>query len=300
MKRRTTNLLSRPALAIAVSLALLGVPALAQNATAHQNANSNAKTNGRILYHNGPVIHGIPLVYLIWYGDWVGSTTPSILTDLVTNLGSSSYFAINTTYPDATGGAPVALIYAGSVEDAYSRGPTLTTSDIQAVITDKFLNSTFPLVPDAVYVVIASPDVVDRRADGTSFCTRATPPQHGTAVFDGARFGYAFIGDARRCPSIAAPQFNGGALPSPNYNYAADAMASTLARALNGLLTNPEGTGWFDRYGLENADKCAGTFGTTYTGGSGGQANMRLGQRDFLIQQNWVNSGKGYCSLSYP
>jgi len=27
---------------------------------------------------------------------------------------------------------------------------------------------------------------------------------------------------------------------------------------------------------------------------------MRLGNRDYLIQQDWGNEGVGYCALSYP
>lgn len=116
---------------------------------------------------------------------------------------------------------------------------------------------------------------------------------------------YAVVGNPRRCPVSAAPQFvspNGTLLPTPNGNFAADAMVSSIAHVLNGAFTNPAGTGWFDRYGLENSDKCQGTFGQTYTTPNGAQANMRINGRDLLIQQNWVNSatGKGYCGLSYP
>src|SRR5262249_17734567 len=50
----------------------------------------------------------------------------------------------------------------------------------------------------------------------------------------------------------------------------------------------------------ENADKCAWTFGTEYHTANGARANMRLGTRDYLIQQNWVNAGAGYCSLEGP
>ena len=47
-------------------------------------------------------------------------------------------------------------------------------------------------------------------------------------------------------------------------------------------------------------DKCAWTFGATYSSGSNGAvANVRLGSRDFLIQQNWVNAYGGYCALGY-
>jgi len=99
----------------------------------------------------------------------------------------------------------------------------------------------------------------------------------------------------------AAPQFvaaNGSLLPTPNGDLAADAMASNIAHVLSTMVTNPMGEGWYDRYGLENATKCQGTYGQTYTTASGARANLRLGYRDFLIQQNWVNDKRGRCALS--
>jgi len=33
---------------------------------------------------------------------------------------------------------------------------------------------------------------------------------------------------------------------------------------------------------------------------NGSVANMHLGSRDYLVQQNWVNDSGRYCSLSYP
>jgi hypothetical protein len=36
---------------------------------------------------------------------------------------------------------------------------------------------------------------------------------------------------------------------------------------------------------MENADKCAWTFGATYSVASGAQANMNIGGQDYLIQQ---------------
>jgi len=105
-----------------------------------------------------------------------------------------------------------------------------------------------------------------------------------------------------RCPIIAASQFeaqyDGTHLPTPNGNLGGDAMVSTFAHVLDTIVTDPLGNGWFDRYGLENADKCAGTYGQTYLTADGARANMRLGYRDFLIQQNWVNDRKGRCALS--
>jgi hypothetical protein len=143
-------------------------------------------------------------------------------------------------------------------------------------------------------------DVVDTYPDGTSFCTPSKPPHHGFLYYNGTEVRYAFIGDAARCPSTAASQFSGpgNTSSSPNGNIAADAMASSLAHVLDTMLTDPIGTAWFDRYGLENADKCTGTFGQTYITANGARANMKLGSRDYLIQQNWVNGRRSNCGLS--
>ena len=307
MKRKKINLINLSAL-IVVSLALSGGPALAQN--------GNVKTNSKILYHNGPVMQGSSNVYFILYGCWncgyPGSNfaTVGILSDLVINLGGTPYFLINTLYPDGAGGAPNSdLIYSATGYDAYSHGASLTVSDIQGVIANQLYTGGLPLDGRGIYIVIASADVTDIHPlpDGssTTFCTPNTFPHHGTFEFNGATVKYGFLGNAARCPSSAASQFfatDGTQLPTPNNNLAADAMASTLAHLLDVIVTNPLGTGgWYDRYGLENAQKCQGTFGQTYPLPKGARANMQLGQRHFLIQQNWVNAPhKGYCGLSNP
>ena len=87
---------------------------------------------------------------------------------------------------------------------------------------------------------------------------------------------------------------------SPNGNVGADAMASIMAHELEETATDPDLNAWWDSRGYENADKCAWTFGSIYRVSNGAAANMRLGSRDFLIQQNWVNANRGYCAKSYP
>jgi hypothetical protein len=295
MKRNKINLLILFAL-IAMSFALLGAPASAQH------GNANQKTNSRILYHDGPVMTGSTDVYLIWYGNWPSnSETKAILTDFVSFLGGSAYFQINTTYTDSTGAVPNgALLYAGSVNDVYSHGLELTALDIQGIVADSVTAGNLPLDTTGIYIVFGSSDI---SSNSTGFCTPSAPPHHGAFSYNGVPLRYAFIGNAARCPTSAAPQFiapDGSQLPTPNGNLAADAMASTLAHALDTTVTNPTGTAWFDRYGLENADKCQGTFGQTYTTANGARANMRLGTRHYFIQQNWVNVRRGYCGLSYP
>ncbi len=75
-------------------------------------------------------------------------------------------------------------------------------------------------------------------------------------------------------------------------------MASIIAHELEESVTDPGQSAWYDSSGNEIADKCAWTFGATYTAAGNSKANMQLGGKDYLIQQNWVNAGGGYCALS--
>ena len=75
-------------------------------------------------------------------------------------------------------------------------------------------------------------------------------------------------------------------------------MASTIVHEIDETLTDPDIDAWYDRWGSENADKCAWTYGYTYVAGNGGTANVRLGGHDFLVQQNWVARARQGCALS--
>ena len=184
-------------------------------------------------------------------------------------------------------------VYAGTVFDgSYSHGFDLTTSDIEGIIYDQITSFSLPQDPQGIYVVIASADIT---STATGFCTPLVPPFHGSNIINGGLLPYVFLGNPSRCPNIAGATVG---QPSPNGSFTGDALVLNLAHALNGLLTNPYGNGWFDRYNLENADKCTWTFGQTYTTANGARANLSVGGRDFLLEQNWVNARKGYCAMA--
>ena len=303
MERNKINLLIVFML-LAASFAGREQAALAQSASIEQRQPNNVRADSRVSYHGGPLLSGTAGVYVIWYGCWddncgtSGDTASQfILGRFLENLGGSPYFQINATYPDSQGRTPSgAYLYGGSVIDRYSHGVELTAGDIQEIVSNKIESNGLPQDPLGIYLVFASADVGSL---DTGLCAASAQPHHGRAFALGSAFTYGFVGNPVRCPTVGAPQFvaaDGSPLPTPNGSFAADGMVSTIAHLLNAIVTNPTGGGWFDRYGLENADKCAGTFGQTYLTANGARANIRL-DRDYLIQRNWVNGPVGRCAM---
>ena len=267
----------------------------------------NAKLTSKMVYHNGPLLTGVRNFYTIYYGCWdenCGSagdlSTRQILADFFTSIGNSPYAQINSTYTDASGQpAASTFIYGGELLDSsYSHGVDLTQSDMVGLLSKYVNNFQLPQDSNGIYVIITSADIA---STATGFCSPSAPPFHGQGIVNGSIVRYMFLGNPNRCPSVAGPQFSVTG-PTPNNSYTADVLVSNLAHAINGLVTNPVGTGWYDRYGLENADKCQDAlghpaFGPTYLTANGARANVRMGGRDFLIQQNWVNDRKPRCAM---
>jgi Phosphate-induced protein 1 conserved region len=278
------------------SLTIIAVLSLFGGEASAQTGSRTLKTASRIVYHDGQVMTGTSNVYFIWYGCWTcgfpGSNDDTILRvgEFVATLGNTAYARILRTYPDGNGAAPSGgFVYSGEAYDAtYSHGAALTTTDVEDVVKDTILNGALPLDLYGIYMVMVSADVT---VPGLEVNTCA---YHGYTTVVGAQVRYGAFNNPARAPGICAPQFRG---KSPNDNVPADALVSAMASAINGIVTNPTGTGWYDRYGLEAPDKCAGTYGQTYTTTNGATANVNIGGYDLLLPQNWVNVGKGYCAM---
>jgi len=252
-------------------------------------------TGNGINYHGGPVLHTIN-VYYIWYGNWNGldPTGPPILTDFASNDGGSPYFDINTTYADTTGSVPNAVTFAGQTTVA-GNSTSLSDTDVANIVGTAL--GQFGGTPDTngVYFVLTAPGINETSGFLTKYCGWHT---NGSFTNGGTTWDikYAFVGNASG-PSLGncAEQTSS----SPNGDPGADAMVSVMAHELDESTTDPDLNAWYDGSGMENADKCAWTFGSTYTASNGSLANMKLGARDYLIQQNWLNAQGGLCTLSY-
>jgi len=279
----------------------------AANFVAAQVPGAGAKTNSKLIYHGGRVLTGPVDLYFIWYGCWTincgnsgSENTTNLMIDFGSNVGATPYFEIMTLFTDGDGHGPAgALYYGGSAFDqTYSHGLELSEEDIKQIVKQQVEGLHLPQDPNGIYVLIASADV---DATATGFCTQVgASPLHGTTEIFFTDQRYGFLGNPSRCPSLEAPQFtgpNGSLVPTPNGDLAGDALASNLAGLLSDIVSDPFGDGWYDRPGLESGDKCFGTFGQTFTTANGARANVRLGQRNYLIQQNWVNDRHQRCAM---
>jgi len=259
-----------------------------------------ATTGNGIDYHGGPIMSATPTIYFIWYGNWTNAAALSILPDFIHHLGGSYYFNINTTYDDNTGHhVPNAVRWGGYSFDNYSHGGgTLSGGDIKGIVENALDTGALPSDPTGIYLVLTSKDVNQNLAWGLagSFCSDFCG-WHNHGTINGNDVRYAFIGDPTRC--VGGTKVCAQYSSTPNGDYAADGMASVIAHEIEETATDPDIDAWYDSNGDENADKCAWHFGTQYRAPNGAWANMRLGTRDYLIQQNWVNAEGGSCALAY-
>lgn len=278
-------------------------PTTGKSTASIASASSVAAGVGAVTYHAGGSVISEPNIYVIWYGNWDAnscsaksgtSSTPSIINDFLSSLGESDWNRINTTYYQQLNGRKTYVQPTAEVEgctvDTGSQGLSLD-SDTGMQVSDVVENalSTKALKTDAngVYLVLTASNVTV--ADFmTSLCA-----YHW--VYDNAQatIKYAFIGDASTNLSQCAPQVTN----SPNGNPAADAMVSVIAHEFVEAVSDPAGTSWYDQVGLENADKCAWTYGSASKTTNGSFANMTLGRRQYLVQQN-VAANTNTCVLS--
>jgi hypothetical protein len=268
--------------------------------------NTTPPDNG-IQYHGGPVMNKTKgtNVYFIWYGNWSGDSAKLILPYLADHIGGSPYFNINTTYYEvdeegkdkAPEKEPVLnkVNFEGSVDDNYSLGTSLSDLDIFHVVANALGVTLPPFDDDGVYFVLTSPDVAQQESAGIGgpFC--AWHWDATNAGLPGQDIKVAWVGNPKTFFNFCGVQ----TAPSPNNNPDADSMASFVAHELEESVTDPIFNAWYDVNGNENGDLCAWTFGNYKSLPDGAFFNMKLGNRPYLIQRNWVNAKGGYCALKW-
>jgi len=253
------------------------------------NSGTGAVVTGNgINYNGGPVMRGAVNVYYIYYGSWTDAQK-NLLEGFAGSIGGSPYMGINTTYGDTIGNVSGQVAFAGSTVDPGTQ-TTLADSDIASIVSSALSSGRLPHDPNGVYFVLTAAGIGESSGFLTQYCG-----WHTYGTFGGSNIKYSFVGDA------AGPSFGSCAVQStsPNGDAGVDAMISVMAHELEEAASDPNLNAWYDSRGYENADKCAWTFGATYTTANGSLANMNLSGKDYLIQRNWVNANSGSCALAY-
>lgn len=256
-----------------------------------------------ISYHGGPIVVAEKVAAVYWASGTIynggpaagtkgsGSSDGSLVGAFLRSLGGSNYYNINTTYYNGSGthvsGTLSYSAYWADSNNAPTSGQSVSDSAVQSEIVAGFTNGSLAYDASTVYAVFSANGV---NLGGNAFSQYCA--YHGDFSWNGNVVLYAVMPYDWTNPSACAVQTT-----TPNGDPAADTEVNTLAHELEEANTDPQLNAWYDNRGYENADKCAWTFGTTYTTSNGALANMSLGGKNYLVQRNWKNSGSGGCYL---
>ncbi|HEV3039881.1 MAG TPA: hypothetical protein VHA33_19095 [Candidatus Angelobacter sp.] len=245
-----------------------------------------------INYHGGPVLHGNVPIYVIWYGNWTNGpkasdsqTTVNLIDAFLGGLGGSALEGVNTTYGDNTANVSGLLHLQSQIFDTGSQGTNLSNTRLTNLISSHLANGSLPTDSTGVYLVLTSSNVSER-----GFCTQFCG-FHTAQTINGQNIKWAFVGNVDKCPSGCEAQTT-----SPNGDSGADGMANTLSHEIEEAISDPDLNAWFDSSGQENGDKCNFNFGAVQTASNGSKFNQTFGGHNWLLQQNWRNSGGGACA----
>ena len=129
-----------------------------------------------IMYHaGGAVMAGLPVinVYFIYYGAWADTSGMALLESFTSNIGASTWWAINRLYTNSAGASVgTNVVLAGTTLVGTPYGTSITNATISTVLTSVLNAGTFPVDDNGIYMFLTSSDVIN----STSVIERSPPP----------------------------------------------------------------------------------------------------------------------------
>ena len=264
-----------------------------------------------LLYHNGPVLHGVKNYAIYWQpaGFYIPAgykaTVNQFFTDVsIASFTRSNVFAVSTQYFDHTGPGGTNrfvldnLPFGGGIVDTnpfptsgcanYTIGDgsvsraCLTDSQFQAEIAKVITARSLPTGAGVEYFIYTP--------YGVASCFTAAGASCYDPLATGGSCAYhsslANNTTYSNMPFAAITGCSPGQFPNGDN---ADPVLNVTSHESNETLTDPYGTAWFDSTGFENGDECNFTFGTALGNNGLGSFNQVIAGNDYWLQQEWSN-----------
>ncbi|MEO7457466.1 MAG: hypothetical protein ABIY52_14470 [Gemmatimonadaceae bacterium] len=274
-------------------------------------AGSKAGGGSGIFYHGGPVLQAATNVAAVYWAaspiynggpaagtNGSGAGDGSLVGSFLRSIGGSPYYGINSSYTDGSGRAINNVVnytqfYANNVS-VPSAGASVSDAQMIAALQNAFNAGKLTYDASTLYAIFTAGTVNLGGGFGSQYCAYHT---HGTVTIGGVAKTvlYAAMPYNNAYPSSCT---SGLAPANGTLDPGADYEVNTLVHEIEETTTDMMGNAWYDRRGYENADKCAWTWGTVQTASNGGKYNISVGGKNYLVQQNWKNTGSGGCGLS--
>mmetsp|Transcript_19092 Transcript_19092/g.27315 ORF Transcript_19092/g.27315 Transcript_19092/m.27315 type:complete len:1041 (+) Transcript_19092:35-3157(+) len=260
-------------------------------------------SNLDIAYHGGLVMTGPIKLYNIYLGDFDSTAALRNETALIdyftSHIGGSDWFNVLTAYYQM--GANNVKTYVSnsaqlvmSIVVPLAAGVTsMAEADIQSKLKVLISSGKLPVDVNGVYNIIfrgeLSVNSPGLGAWGPDWCsihgTTTISTSSGTQVV----LKYTLSGDPSRTTAAQRCLPPSSFRPTPNQQLGADSIVSELANSLAGAVTNSDinNNGWYFADYSDAGDACFGNYGAS-SGFHLGNANIQLGSKWFLIQQNWL------------
>ena len=267
-------------------------------------AGSTGGSGGNLSYHNGPTMSVNNVYAIYWaaggamdpsyrtvidqYFNDVAAATASLKTDNV-YWANTQYYGLNKSPIVNTSkllGSEWDLNPLPASGCKLYTGVTACLSDQQLrdEINRVATKNGWPRDGSTLYFIFTAQGVGS--CSGSS-CAFSTFCAYHSWITVGGTLLYANMPYANTAPTGC------GVAQSPNavLNKDADATLNVTSHEHNEAITDPQGTGWYDRRGYENGDKCAWNFGAVLdsTVPAGKQFNQSIGSGKYYLQQEWSN-----------
>jgi hypothetical protein len=266
-------------------------------------ANPHKPSRNNNLSSRGGPIQRTPVIYISWWGpEWssgfttggyTGAQAQTYVSDFFGNIGGSSWNNVVTQYcqnvPSGTqncasfSGAQYITNPSGQLHGAWNDTTAVPTSPTQTDIANaaKRLSAHFGYSANATYMVF-TPHGKSMNGFATQWCA-----WHSSTSSSSGTVAYAYIPYQPDAGASCGVNFI-----NANNSYGNgwfDGFSVVAGHEYSEAETDPfPNSGWLDRQGAENADKCA------WSSQSG---NIHLGSHDYAVQPTWSNRTSG-CAMS--